>query len=75
VNVLQKIEKQAMHLKQTDRALLADHLIASLDAGEDEGAEELWIKEAESRYAAYQQGKISSSPADKVLGRARKSLK
>jgi len=75
VNALQNIEKQAMHLEQTDRALLADHLIASLDAGEDLNAEELWIKETESRYAAYQQGEISSSPADKVLGRARKSLK
>jgi len=75
MNALQNIEKQAMHLEQTDRALLADHLIASLDTGEDLDAEELWIKEAESRYAAYQQGEISSNPADKALERVRKSLK
>lgn len=75
MNALQNIEKQAMHLEQSDRALLVDHLIASLDAGEDLDAEELWIKEAESRYAAYQQGEISSNPADKVLERVRKSLK
>ncbi len=72
---LQEIESQAMHLDQSERALLAEHLIASLDAGEDTDAKKLWIKEAETRYAAYERGEISSSPADEVLERARSSLK
>jgi len=72
---LKEIEKQAMHLDQADRALLADHLIVSLDSDGDVNAEQLWIKEADKRYAAYQQGTISSRPADEVLTKARKSLK
>ena len=72
---LQEIENKAMYLELTDRALLAEHLLASLDVGEDVDAEKLWIKEAEARYAAYQQGNISSSPADEVLERVSKRLK
>ncbi len=72
---LQEIESQAMHLDQSERALLAEHLIASLDVGEDTDVEKLWIKEAGTRYAAYKQGEISSSPADEVLERTRSSLK
>ena len=30
---LKEIEKQAMHLERTERALLAAHLIASIDPG------------------------------------------
>jgi hypothetical protein len=72
---LKEIEKQAMHLDQADRALLADHLIVSLDSDGDVNAEQLWIKEVDKRYAAYQQGTISSRPADEVLTKARRSLK
>jgi len=72
---LKEIEKQAMHLDPADRALLADHLIVSLDRDGDVNAEQLWIKEADKRYAAYQQGTISSRPADEVLSKARRSLK
>ena len=72
---LQEIESQAMHLGPSERALLAEHLIASLDGGEGVDAENLWIKEAETRYAAYERGEIPSSPADEVLDRSRKSLK
>ncbi len=72
---LQDIESLAMHLEQSERALLAEHLIASLDTDTDECAEQLWMKEAESRYISYEQGEVSSSPADEVLERARNSLK
>jgi len=72
---LQKIESLAMHLEQPERALLARHLIASLDAGKDESTEHLWVKEAESRYASYEQGKFSARPADEVLKQARSTLK
>jgi putative addiction module component (TIGR02574 family) len=73
--VLQEVETQAMHLEQPERALLAEHLIASLDTGKDEDAEALWIREAESRYASYKRGGISSSPADEVLEQAHSNLK
>ncbi len=72
---LQEIEMQAMHLDQSERALLAEHLIASLDTGKDEDVEALWIREAESRYASYEQGRLSASPAREVLEQARSNLK
>jgi len=72
---LAECERQALQLTLADRAALAEHLIASLDAGEDTGAEKLWIKEAETRYASYERGEITSSPADEVLERTRKNLK
>lgn len=75
MNVLQDIEKQALHLEQSDRAMLAAHLIASLDTGEGVDAENFWIKEAESRYIAYQQGEVSSISATEALAKARKNLK
>ncbi len=71
---LKEIEKQAMHLERTERALLAAHLIASIDPGEDIDAEELWVKEAECRYAAFRKGEITSMPADEAIARARQQL-
>ena len=75
MTALQEIEKQAMHLDQTERALLAEHLIASIESGEDIDADELWLKEAERRYQAYCTGHASASPADEVFLRAAQSLK
>ncbi len=75
VSALQEIEQKAMHLEDSERALLAEHLIASLERGEDVDAEKLWVKEAEARYAEYKKGKLSSSPSDEVMQRARRNLK
>jgi len=75
MNALQEIEEQAMHLDQAERALLAEHLIASIDSGDDIDAEELWLKEAERRYQAYRNGHATASPADEVFLRAAQALK
>jgi len=53
------IEKQAMQLPEADRALLADHLLASLSRG-PAAVREAWAKEAESRMAAYKSGLIEA---------------
>jgi hypothetical protein len=44
---LSEIENDAMELSRHDRALLAKHLLATLDPGDDADVEELWIEEAE----------------------------
>lgn len=44
------IEEEALRLPSHERALLAEHLIHSLDEEEDLEAERLWIEEAECRY-------------------------
>lgn len=53
------IEKEAMQLPAGDRALLADRLIQSISQTQS-SLKQAWIKEAESRMAAYRDGKISA---------------
>jgi hypothetical protein len=71
---LSEIENDAMELSRHDRALLAKHLLATLDPDDDADVEELWIEEAERRNAAYRSGKIGSRPAERVSEDAKRSL-
>jgi putative addiction module component (TIGR02574 family) len=70
----QKIEKQAQELSPKERARLALKLIESLDPGEDEDVEELWLDEAERRLADYDAGKTKARPADEVFSEIEKKL-
>lgn len=72
---LKECEAQALKLPLQDRALLAEHLIASLDAADDAENERLWVEEAERRYQQYKSGNISSRPAADVLRDARSSIR
>ena len=60
--------------KTTAVARLAQHLIASLDPGEDVDAEAAWLAEAENRYQAYRQGKLTGKSADQVFREAKSHL-
>ena len=65
-----EIEEAALALPPRDRAILAEHLITSLDGekGEDfVDYDEMWLKEAESRYQAYRAGRLTSRPASDVV--------
>ena len=64
---LDQIESDAMQLSQRERALLAEHLLATLDLGCDQDVEELWLQEAEKRYQQYRAGIIASKPAEQVF--------
>jgi putative addiction module component (TIGR02574 family) len=70
-----ELEQEARHLPIQDRALLAQHLIASIDPGEDVDAEAAWLEEAEKRYQAYRQGKLIAKPVDQVFREAKSQLK
>jgi len=72
---LKKCAAQALKLPLQDRALLAEHLIASLDAADDSENERLWVEEAEKRYQQYKSGNISSRPAVDVLRDARSIIR
>ncbi len=73
---IREIEKKALELSNEERALLIRQLLQSLDEdSEEENADELWIKEAESRYSQFKQKKVSDKPADDVLKDARTNLK
>ncbi len=71
---MKKIEEEILHLSPQDRALLAEHLLNSLDEIEDPEAEKLWIAEAERRYQEYKQGKVKGINADKVFKEVRSKL-
>ena len=74
VKKLSDVERDAMELTGQERAILAKHLLATLDPVVDVDAEELWLQEAEKRNAKYRAGKITSKPADQVFGDAKQSL-
>ena len=70
-----ELEKEALRLDPRERALLAEHLISSLDADEDPDVERLWIEEAERRYKEYKQGGVKGKPAETVMKEARAKFK
>lgn len=69
-----KLEKQAQELSAKERARLAMALIESLDQGQDEEVEELWLDEAERRLEDYRAGRIEAIPANEVFERIEKKL-
>jgi len=60
------ILKEAITLPPSERALLIDELLNSLDEKDNE-IDRLWAKEAESRIDAYDSGKLRSVSIDKIL--------
>ncbi|RPI75029.1 MAG: addiction module protein [Desulfobacteraceae bacterium] len=64
------IIKEALSLKPTLKAELIDKLLSSLDKPDQE-IDKLWIKEAEERIDAYDQGKIKAISLEKMLQKYR----
>ena len=58
--------RQALELPANDRAALIEGLILSLDQP-DPAIDALWLKEAESRLAAYRSGELDAIDADQVF--------
>jgi len=65
--IFSKIKKQAMKLPPSEQAMLAQHLIKSLEELDKIENERLWVEEAERRYREYKKGRISSHPAKEVF--------
>ena len=63
--------RQALELPANDRAALVDELIVSLDKP-DPALDVLWLKEAESRLAAYRSGELGAVDADEVFAELEK---
>jgi putative addiction module component (TIGR02574 family) len=74
-NPARGLESKALKLSSRERARLAQRLISSLDQEVDIDADELWLQEAERRLAEIKSGKVAGIPADKVIRRARSSLR
>lgn len=67
------LEAEALKLGSAERARLAEHLIASLDA--DTEIEEAWAVEVDKRLVAVDNGSAELVPAADALARVRAALK
>ncbi len=72
---LRELEKELAQLTTAEKAAVARSLIDALDEKWDEDVEQLWMEEAERRYAAYRRGEVRTSPASDVFSRVRKRLR
>ena len=70
---LEILEAQALKLTTSERAHLAERLIASLD--EDAEIEEAWAVEVERRIAEIDSGRVEMIPTTEAIRKAHASLK
>lgn len=68
----EELEAAVLSLPRTERARLAERLIASLD--EDPEIEEAWAEEVRRRLEAFRKGEIDAVPAKDVLAEARRRI-
>lgn len=61
----------ALALSPSLRAMLAEHLLQSLDAEPQAEVDALWVEEAEQRVQAVEQGIVAVIPGEQVLGELR----
>jgi len=57
----------ALSLPPGDRAMLAEHLLESLDAADQKKIDAVWAEEAERRAQEVRKGHIQPIPGDEVL--------
>lgn len=66
----EEIEAEVLQLSATERARLAERLVASLEPGlaEDPRAiETAWLEEANRRYGMFVRGESNATPAEQVF--------
>ena len=69
------LESKALKLSRRDRARLTQRLLSSLDQEADADAEQLWLEETKRRLGQLKSGKVVGIPAEKVIKRARSTLR
>jgi hypothetical protein len=67
------LEREALLLPDRQRALLADRLLQSLEAKEDQ-AMAAWSEEVELRYDAYERGELSGVDGPQAVAAIRQRL-
>ncbi len=70
-----ELESKALRLPRRERARLAQRLISSLDSEVDPDVEKLWLQEAERRLDELKSGKVAGIAAQKVIRKARSTLR
>jgi putative addiction module component (TIGR02574 family) len=64
------LEKEALQLPETARAVLADRLLESIFR-KPAGLEAAWIREADSRMEAFEEGRITAVPGPEAMAELR----
>jgi putative addiction module component (TIGR02574 family) len=70
-----EVKSRALRLPRRARARLAQRLISSLDQEVNPDVDKLWLQEAERRLRELKSGKVAAIPADKVVRKARSTLR
>lgn len=65
----------ALSLSPGARAMLADHLMESLDAEDQKRIDAVWAEEAERRVRAIDEGRVELIPGDEVMAELRARVK
>ncbi|MCX5902192.1 MAG: addiction module protein [Proteobacteria bacterium] len=73
--LMQEIEEKAAMLSPEEKELLAERLLARLDAGSLNEIEEAWVEEAEKRYQNWKARRAEALAGDEVLADIRRELK
>ena len=71
---IETFEAEALTLPVTQRAVLAQHLLASLDDIDEQENERLWLDEANRRYNAYKSGGLAARDAFEAITDMREQL-
>ena len=71
----EEIENAALALPAKARSMLAEHLLQSLDAEEQQRIDALWAIEAERRIEQIENGTVAAIPGEEVMQRLRSRYK
>jgi putative addiction module component (TIGR02574 family) len=66
-----EILKTALSLSPGARAMLADHMLESLDWEDQKRIDAIWAEEAERRVQAIDEGRVELIPGDEVMAELR----
>lgn len=72
---LKKIEDEAMHLSERERAQLVQKLVLSLDTPSDDELKADWLNEAKRRSEELDEGIAQAVPGEDVMKKARTLLR
>lgn len=71
----EEILRAALLLSPNERAMLADHLLASLDPPNQKEIDKAWAEEAERRMREIDEGKVELIDGELVMARLRARFK
>lgn len=75
MSTYEEIINAALSLPPGTRAMLAEHLLESLDAEDQKRIDALWAEEAERRDKEIEDGTVTPIPGEEVMNRLRARYK